>query len=397
MFGLASTGVVSCLVDYVLFRDSPLTRVSAWLTLGVLGIWGILLPRTRRSGEPTPLPAPDAPLIALTESSIGYSIVIPAYNASEDLCKLVVACVALVDSEAEGDEVEIIVVDDGSTDSTIADLALIQHLHPEQIRVIQQVNCGVASARNLGAISARGRKLIFIDSDCVPRPGWLSNLPRLLGPMAVTYAHVVSDRKPYYPLEVSPSGAEFPGASFAILREDYLRVGGMCERFGHHLEDSDFFLKCGRGGFVATLAREAEVWHPIRRRSLRAIWRNAQLHSFDALLLKRNGNSSYPFLRSVFAGVNVGPYFATSLMVSFLLCQGLVILILPGARNGELQWLVTICLVTAAYLIGVAASAVYLSVPLPLWLKYYGSVVTYMIGSVVGRIRGSIEFGIIVL
>ncbi len=86
-----------------------------------------------------------------------YSLIIPAYNAQ----KTIASCLesALNQSICRQDY-EIIVVDDGSTDST----SEIIKKYP--VRLIQQKNQGAAAARNRGAKDARGNILVFTDSDC---------------------------------------------------------------------------------------------------------------------------------------------------------------------------------------------------------------------------------------
>jgi GT2 family glycosyltransferase len=64
------------------------------------------------------------------------------------------------------DDFELIVVDDGSTDGTASELAKFG----SRLRLLNQPNRGVSSARNLGAREARGRYLAFLDSDDLWRP-----------------------------------------------------------------------------------------------------------------------------------------------------------------------------------------------------------------------------------
>jgi len=84
------------------------------------------------------------------------SVVIPAYNAARYLPQA-------VDSALQQTfrEIEVLVVDDGSTDDTPARLAA----YGERIRVLRQVNAGVARARNAGSAAAQGRYVAFLDAD----------------------------------------------------------------------------------------------------------------------------------------------------------------------------------------------------------------------------------------
>lgn len=93
------------------------------------------------------------------------SIIIPAYNAEYHLDNCLEA---LQNQDYSEDDVEIIVVDDGSTDDTSGTA------ERRGVRVLHQENRGPATARNLGAIEARGDIILFTDADCVPDPNWVT-------------------------------------------------------------------------------------------------------------------------------------------------------------------------------------------------------------------------------
>lgn len=85
------------------------------------------------------------------------SAVIPVYNGEEH----VIECIASVRSQTHK-AIEIIVIDDGSTDST---LSLVQYL--EGVRVFCQRNSGANAARNYGLKEAKGEYVKFLDADDV--------------------------------------------------------------------------------------------------------------------------------------------------------------------------------------------------------------------------------------
>jgi glycosyltransferase involved in cell wall biosynthesis len=101
------------------------------------------------------------------EKPVKISVIVPAYNASRTIGRLL--------SALEGQQCpftfETIVVDDGSTDDTPRIVAS----HP-QVRYVRQDNAGPAAARNHGARLATTGYLCFTDSDCVPRQDWLVRL-----------------------------------------------------------------------------------------------------------------------------------------------------------------------------------------------------------------------------
>lgn len=101
-----------------------------------------------------------------TEQEILLSIIIPAYNVEEyigdtleSICK------------NKLDRLEIVVIDDGSTDNTRNTVEeCLERLNPPHYRIIGQDNKGVSAARNIGIDNAMGRYLIFCDGDdlCYP-------------------------------------------------------------------------------------------------------------------------------------------------------------------------------------------------------------------------------------
>ncbi|MBI5205634.1 MAG: glycosyltransferase family 2 protein [Nitrospirae bacterium] len=95
------------------------------------------------------------------------SVVIPAYNAQ----KTIAACLdSLMKQDYPGDY-EVIVVDDGSSDSTPDIISGY-----ERVRLMKQANAGPAAARNKGAMDAKGEIILFTDSDCVPEGNWITEM-----------------------------------------------------------------------------------------------------------------------------------------------------------------------------------------------------------------------------
>ena len=89
------------------------------------------------------------------------SIIIPCFNAEACLQETLDSALAQTHPE-----VEIIVVDDGSTDGTRALVAA----YGDRLRVIHGPNQGAASARNTGTALARGEFLLYLDADDLLEP-----------------------------------------------------------------------------------------------------------------------------------------------------------------------------------------------------------------------------------
>lgn len=98
------------------------------------------------------------------------SVVIPAYNVERYIGKCLSTLV-----EQTFEDFEIIVVNDGSKDGTLAILRHFEERYPF-ITVIDQKNAGISQARNAGIASARGENLCFVDSDDYVAPTFLEEL-----------------------------------------------------------------------------------------------------------------------------------------------------------------------------------------------------------------------------
>lgn len=105
------------------------------------------------------------------------SVVIPSYNQSKTLPE---AIESVLDQSIN---CELIVVDDGSTDNSLE----IARSYP--IKVISQVNKGLASARNTGIMNALGDYILFLDADDLLLPDCIKRLEEVI---KVTQADVVA-------------------------------------------------------------------------------------------------------------------------------------------------------------------------------------------------------------
>ncbi len=101
----------------------------------------------------------------MTLAAPEFSVVIPAFNAQAT----VASSVASVLSQTRAD-LEVIVVDDGSTDGTVA---AVERVADRRVSLISRSKQGVSAARNAGIDTARGRYVAFLDSDDLWLPRYL--------------------------------------------------------------------------------------------------------------------------------------------------------------------------------------------------------------------------------
>lgn len=200
---------------------------------------------------------------------IFLSIVVPVYQVGAFLAPCLSALLA-----QEGDvPYEVILVDDGSTDDSLAIAKAYRAKRPDVFRLIVQANQGCGPARNAGMAMARGEFIAFVDGDDIPLPNYVSAFKR--GADAYPNASVIVASYAY----LSPKGklkkAKKPkpglmdGKTFAAsllngkvrafawnkaIRRDFASAHGILYDQSKVLfEDLPFFVKAG------TQAREVAV------------------------------------------------------------------------------------------------------------------------------------------
>jgi len=196
------------------------------------------------------------------------SIVIPTYNGASRIGR----CLDALLSQTAGRDVEILVVNDGSTDST----AQLGSLYPT-VRVISQTNAGPAMARNRGALEARGVFLLFTDDDCVPTPEWLDAMlepfhdPAVVGAKGVYRTHQRSLVARFVQVEYEDKYALMAGLpridfidtySAAFVRARFLEMGGYDTAFPVACaEDVELSYRMSARNWTMKFAPRAIVYH----------------------------------------------------------------------------------------------------------------------------------------
>lgn len=100
------------------------------------------------------------------------SVIIPVYNEE----KVIADCLESLGNQTY-DDFEIIIVDDGSTDSTLQILKNIKEIYKDLI-ILKQKHKGPAMARNKGSKEAHGKILVFVDADMTFEKDFLEKLTK---------------------------------------------------------------------------------------------------------------------------------------------------------------------------------------------------------------------------
>jgi glycosyltransferase involved in cell wall biosynthesis len=217
-------------------------------------------------------------------AGVELSVVIPTRNR-RDVLEGTLSALA---SEAQGEPIEVIVVNDGSEDGTAWTLSELSVRLPLALRVIDRPARGPAAARNQGIGAARGAACLFLGDDVRPRPGLLARHLEFHREHPRHEEALLGLVVPEPPLDRSPfirwlhrEGAQFGyarldaahpappecfwtanvSAKAALLRE----VGGFDEGFGAAAcEDAELGVRLARAGMRLRYDPEAvgEHCHP---------------------------------------------------------------------------------------------------------------------------------------
>lgn len=105
------------------------------------------------------------------------SFIIPVYNCVDFIEKCFYSIIEQIElNEISSEDIEIIFVNDGSTDDSLMHLNKIKKCYSEYVVVIDKENNGPSSARNLALRIANGKYICFVDSDDYILDGYLENV-----------------------------------------------------------------------------------------------------------------------------------------------------------------------------------------------------------------------------
>ncbi|MCX5901330.1 MAG: glycosyltransferase [Proteobacteria bacterium] len=180
---------------------------------------------------------------------------------------------------------EVIIVNDGSKDTTGEISDRYARLYPDIFRVIHQPNLGLSVARNTGMSAAKGNIIAYTDSDCCVDPHWLHYMALAFrdgrfaavgGPNLapaednrVAACVSVSPGAPTHVLVTDEIAEHIPGCNMAFRRDAMLAIGGFDATYRAAGDDVDFCWRIEKTGGKIGFCAPMFVWHH-RRNTVKA-------------------------------------------------------------------------------------------------------------------------------
>lgn len=214
-----------------------------------------------------------------------FTIIVPVFNRKNEVDELLQSAEEL---DFDRNQFEFLFVDDGSSDNL--EQFLIDYHSPSKIsiRYIYQNNSGPAEARNNGMANSDGEYFLFLDSDCILPPQWLTTINAAIDNFGYdAFGGPDTFHESFSPVlkAVNYSMTSFIGTggirggeksvekfyprsfNMGISKVIYNKIGGM--RLRYYGEDTDFSARIYEAGYKVGLISEAFVYHKRRTSLLR--------------------------------------------------------------------------------------------------------------------------------
>ncbi len=286
-------------------------------------------------------------------SPVFLSVVIPTFNRKDSLQKTLDG---LARQTFPAEQIEVLVVSDGSTDGTDALLRQYAGAAPYALRAILQPNGGPARARNNGIENAQGEVVVFLDDDVEPTPGFLAvhaahhadqNRTVVIGPMLpdpallwrepawIAWEHAMLEKQytAWRTGEWDGCGPHhFYSGNASVRREHLVAVGGFDELFPRQ-EDVELAVRLQKQrGVQFVYAPEARGTHRPQRRFASWLAVPFAYGGLDVVRARR-GDTSWETVRHGYHARNKATRLLARMVLAFpILSRPLRALLLPAAQ-----------------------------------------------------------------
>ena len=287
---------VRCVFDEGLAGTFIFSYTDDWYTGGMhITDWSFGMVRRDRSPKPSFYAVKElfdkVPQVS-GETLPKISVLICSYNGAST----VESCLASMMKIKYSGDVEVIFVDDGSTDHTQE----IVKEFPSVIN-IQQKNMGLSYARNVAMHAATGEIVVYTDSDCEADEDWLYYMalslkrgkhvgmggPNLIPDEGSWVADCVglSPGGPTHVMINDREAEHVPGCNMGFYRWAALQVGGFDPQYRAAGDDVDFIWRLQNNGYTIGFSPASLVWH-YRRNTVKAYLKQQRGYGTAEALLK---------------------------------------------------------------------------------------------------------------
>jgi GT2 family glycosyltransferase len=162
---------------------------------------------------------------------------------------------------------EVVVVDNGSTDATVAIVEAQANRGPYPVRYLYEAEPNRGKARNRGIEDASGALIVFCDDDVQAPRHWLAAHARAHDGHSRTVVNGPIINVPSYDSYPKPTPANYSGAflctcNVSVPRAALREVGGFDERFDlYGWEDTELGVRLREAGVRRRFAWDAAIWH----------------------------------------------------------------------------------------------------------------------------------------
>jgi glycosyltransferase involved in cell wall biosynthesis len=171
---------------------------------------------------------------------------------------------------------KVVIIDDGSTDSSIELVESFKNTSKFPIKLIKQDHAGPAKARNLGVEYSEGDIIVFLDSDCISPENWLEEMIAPLKGKIIgcSCGYRVKNKEyimaRYIDLEIAKRHSQLTGKSIdtigtysaSFIKEAFKKAGGFDTNYVIASgEDFDFTFNLKKMGYDLTFTDKTFVYH----------------------------------------------------------------------------------------------------------------------------------------
>ncbi len=271
------------------------------------------------------------------------SVVIVSWNVCEDLRECLRSLVLGAKCGLQGSEIEVIVVDNASTDGTVE---MVEREFPQVNLLVNPQNFGYTKANNIGIKHSRGKYILLLNPDTIVHQGALQALIEcaeshpeagIIGAKLLNSDGSVQRSARSFPdigaglFRNTFLGRLFPnnpfvrrylltdfsydkfrevdwvsGAAMLVRRELIERIGGLDERFWAYCEDVDLCWRAWQAGYKVLFCPNAVITHKVGRSSdQRLVPSLIQHHKSMWLFYLKNYRNRYPLVLFPLIGLGI--------------------------------------------------------------------------------------------